>query len=131
MDDGTNYWALFALVFPLGLFLFVCGLLVYWGKFMAFLAFDGIFPGRPSLGSTYVGVALMCTSIAHFVTETDSPLLLLPFVAVLFSAMILGVGSFLWVPGFLRPQWMKDHEQQAARGEDPHTRNVLHHRGQL
>lgn len=117
MDDGTNYWALFAILFPLGLFLFVCGLLLYRKKFVGLVVLDGFLPGKPSVASTYLGVWLMCLSVAHFVTESENPFLVFPFGAVMFGAQAIGMIGFLWMPKFLQPKWMKQTDRRISRGQ--------------
>ncbi|MDK1359697.1 hypothetical protein QNO00_05375 [Arthrobacter sp. zg-Y1219] len=125
MDPTTNYWALFAILFPWGLFLCLVGILTYRKKFLRFLAVDDFFPGKPSLATTYLGTFIMLIASAHFVSVADLEALTVPFGLALFTSWLLGVGGIFWMPKFLQPAWMKEADRLMARGEDLFAKRFL------
>ena len=117
-EAATNYWALFAMVFPFGLFLFIAGLLVYRKKFPGYLAMDRILPGKPSLATTYLGAWIMLLPMSHIITEAGNEVLLFLYAAAAFACFAIGIGGAFWMPRILQPKWMKESDRLEARGED-------------
>ena len=103
----TNYWALFAILFPVGLLLFTGGVLLYRRKFVGLIVLDSFLTGKPSLACTYLGVWLMLMSVGHFVLETEVDALIVPYGLLALGCLAIGVIGWLWMPRFLQPRWMK------------------------
>ena len=125
MESGTNYWALFAIFFLLGLVPFVGGVLLYTKKFVGLLVLDSFMPGKPSLATTFLGAWLLLMAPAHFVRETDIDALIMPYSILTLGCLAIGLMGWFWMPKFLQPRWMKEGAELEARGEDPYTKRFL------
>lgn len=116
METETNDWALFAVMFPFGLLLFVGGLLVYKQK-MVPPALDDRFPGKPSLACTFLGMWLMLLPASNFREITSSDIIFVPYALLTFACQGIGILGWLWMPKFMQPAWLKEADRLKARGK--------------
>lgn len=111
--------ALLLFLLPLGLFLVVCGLGMYTGKWPVLLAVDGFFPGQAGLAATYIGACMVLATFSPlWLDRDDIPVLQAILSLVSLLCMIIGLVGCFWMPRFMQPGWMKEMDEQMARGED-------------
>ena len=118
MDDGTNYWFLFAITFPWGLILFAGGILAYTNMVRGLLATDKSSVGRRSVSCIFLGLWIMLIAGVKFV-ENANDFILVPYTLVMILAQGIGMLTWLWTPRFLRPKWMKERDRLISRGGAP------------
>lgn len=121
-----NDWVVFGLLWGLGLFLFICGLMVHLKRWLRLLALNDLFPGQLALAMTWLGAWMMTVPLAEFIPEGTAKGLLGIFSFALLAAGL--VGTF-WYPMFLRPRWMRRDAELQARGEDLFAKRFLQGQG--
>ncbi|MBT1003528.1 hypothetical protein KIH31_13030 [Paenarthrobacter sp. DKR-5] len=113
------YFALF--VVPWGLFLFVCGILLYRKIWLGLLALNSVAPGQPGLAATYIGAWLATLPFGNWWLSWHIPVLpaLLSFANL--ACLVIGIVGCFWMPRFMQPRWLRETNDAIKRGEDLYT----------
>lgn len=125
METETNDWALFAVMFPLGLLAFIGGLLVYLKKYVHLVVLDDFSTGKPSLACTFLGMWVMLLPAANFREITANEVIFIPYALLTFACQGIGILGWFWMPKFMQPAWMKEGDRLIARGEDQFTKRYI------
>lgn len=113
------YFALFLV--PWGLFLLVCGILLYRKIWLGMLALNSIAPGQPGLAATYIGAWLATLPFGQWWLSLPIPALPGLLSIANLACLVIGIVGCFWMPRVLQPRWLKKTNDEIERGEDPYT----------